>query len=184
MIPENYIAALRADIACKPAMNWLLAEDRTVESAWCDCQRGDHLLWVANFVAVGRTLVVLAGCDCAELALVYVPDGENRPRLAIETARRHVKGEATDDEMATAEAAAWEAAWEAPEAATRAAARAAARAQTATAAWAAAREAARAAEAAAKPAAAMHAKCADAVRTRIPWSIFEAAIKAKFGDAK
>ena len=53
----------------------------------------------------------LLACDFAETALKYVPAGEDRPRLAIETARRFVAGSATCEELAAAGDAAWAAAW-------------------------------------------------------------------------
>ena len=72
-------------------------------------------------------------CDFAETAIKYVPEDEDRPRKAIETARRYARGEATDEELAAARAAraAWaasDAAWAAARAAASDAADAAARA--------------------------------------------------------
>jgi hypothetical protein len=55
---------------------------------------------------VPRQELVLAACDCAETALRYVPEGEHRPRLAIETARRWARGEATVKEVDAARVAA------------------------------------------------------------------------------
>lgn len=55
-------------------------------------------------------------CDCAEHVLhIYekqYPD-EKRPRQAIEVARKHSDGQASDEELAAAWAAAWDAAWDA-----------------------------------------------------------------------
>ena len=76
----------------------------------------------------------LLACDFAETALKYVPAGEDRPRLAIETARRFVAGSATCEELDAARAAAGAAAGAAARDAAWAAARAAA--------WDAARDAA------------------------------------------
>jgi hypothetical protein len=108
----------------------------------------------------------LFACDCAERVLpLFEKDhpNDNRPRAAIETARRFANGQATWEELdATwaAVAAAW-AAWDAARDAARAAAGAAARdaawaaaeaaagAAARDAAWAAARDAARAVAAAA-----------------------------------
>lgn len=59
-------------------------------------------------------------CDIAERALRSVPEGEERPRIAIETARKYAAGEASEEEMAAANAAAWiavDAAWIAVDAA-------------------------------------------------------------------
>ena len=82
----------------------------------------------------GRVRLLL--CDIAERALRYVPDGEDRPRQAIEVARRYAQGEAAEEELA--------AAWAAARAAARAAAWAAAWAAACAVAWAAARDAERA----------------------------------------
>jgi hypothetical protein len=91
----------------------------------------------------------LFAADCAEMALPifekYRPN-DDRPRKAIEVARRYANGEATDEERDAAWAAAWDAA--------RAAARDAAGAAAGAAARAAARDAARAAARAAAWAAA------------------------------
>jgi len=81
----------------------------------------------------------LLACGFAETALKYVPAGEDRPRLAIETARRFVAGSATCEELAAAGDAA---AGAAARAAAWAAAGAAARAAAWAAAWDAARDAA------------------------------------------
>lgn len=51
--------------------------------------------------------VRLLACDFAERALRFIPAGEDRPRLAIETARKFAKGEATLGELADAWADAW-----------------------------------------------------------------------------
>ena len=77
------------------------------------------------------------GCWCAECALSKITNPDPRSVRAIEVKRRWIRGEATDDERAAAQAAAWAAARDAAQAAARDAARAAAQA----AAWAAARDA-------------------------------------------
>ncbi|MFO0474195.1 MAG: putative immunity protein, partial [Alphaproteobacteria bacterium] len=87
---------------------------------WADCERPDWLLWWAAH-SVPRQELVLAACDCAELALRYVPQGEDRPRLAIETARRWARGEATVKEVRAADAAALAAVCDAGDAAAYAA---------------------------------------------------------------
>jgi hypothetical protein len=75
--------------------------------------------------AVDRRRIVLAACAVAESSLKYLPAGEDRPRVAIETARRWARGEATLKEVRDASDAAY---------AARAAARAAADADDAAAA--------------------------------------------------
>jgi hypothetical protein len=95
---------IRALGACSEAIAWLEAQDGSLYDAWRRCERGDWLLWLAARVGVDRRLVVLAACDCAEPALVHVPAGEDRPRVAIETARRWAAGEATLEEVRSAAA--------------------------------------------------------------------------------
>jgi len=92
--------------ACGGAVKWA-REQPSYAQAWRICHRGDWLLWLAARLAVDRKQIVLAACDCAELSLRYVPAGENRPRIAIETARKWCAGEATlDDVRKAADAAA------------------------------------------------------------------------------
>ena len=111
----------------------------------------DDMMWSLRAVDnpdVERIARFIA-CDCAEASLVeyeeYTPD-DNRPRVAIETARRFADGTATQEEMSAAQSAAQSAAESAAWSAARSAARAAA--------WSTARSAARsAAESAARSAA-------------------------------
>ena len=93
--------------ACRSAMDWL--GNRDSSQMWAECNRPDWLLWWAGQV-VSRHDLVLAACDCAELALRFAPEGEDRPRIAIETARRWARGEATLDEVRDAADAAADAA--------------------------------------------------------------------------
>lgn len=51
---------------------------------------------------VDRHLVVRAACACARTALQHVPDGEDRPRIAIETAEAWCRGEATSEQVRVA----------------------------------------------------------------------------------
>ena len=71
-----------------------------------------------------RAVMVEFSCRQAEGVLCLFekqfPD-DSRPRQAIETARRHIEGKATDFELSAAGSAAWSAAWSAADAAERAA---------------------------------------------------------------
>ena len=87
--------------ACEDAVAWV--GDRDITAAWAECDRADWMLWLAGRV-VARPLVVLAACACARTVLRYVPDGEDRPRVAIETAERWARGEATIAEVRSATA--------------------------------------------------------------------------------
>ena len=150
--------------ACSPARDWV--GDKTLAEAWQTCQRGDWLLWLAAKANIDRRLLVLAACDCAEPALVYVPAGEDRPRIAIETARAWANGEATLEAVSAAAFAAADAADAAADAAFAAADAANGAYKAAYAANAAADAAADAADDAAQAASLAHS--ADLVRARIP----------------
>jgi len=164
--------------ACTEARLWVGA--RELESAWNECERGDWMLWIAAKAGIDRKLVVLAACDCAETALQYVPEGEDRPRIAIETARRWAAGECELSEVRRAADAA-----DAADAAAAAAATYAAAADAAAATYAAAAAAAAyaaAAYAAAYAAAAAYGRhttrklCAEIVRKTIPFADLHAAL--------
>jgi hypothetical protein len=192
----NHKPLLKRLCACREAVKWYDRQDSY--RAWRSCKRGDWLLWIAAKLKINSKLIVLASCDCAELSLKFVPDGENRPRKAIETARAWCDGNATLAQVrVAAAAAAYAAAADAAAAAAYAAAAAAYAAADAAyadaaAAYAAADAAASVADAAASVAYAAAtanayaayatdadtttkqkwlAKCAVLVRKRIPWPI-------------
>ena len=151
--------------ACTEAVKW--AGRKTPKKAWETCKRGDWLLWIASKLDIDRKKLVLAACACARTALKYVPVGEDRPRIAIETAEAWTRGEATIEQVRTAAYAA-DAACAAADAAYAAAAHAA---------YTAAYAAAHAAYAAAACAAyAAQKQMADIVRKIIPLSVIKEAI--------
>jgi hypothetical protein len=178
----NHSDLLRRLNACSEAREWYEGQDS--QQAWLDCARGDWLLWIAARLDVDRTLIVLAACDCAELALRHVPAGEDRPRAAIDTARSWARGEATIEAVRAAAYAA-DAAADAAYAADAAADAAYAAADAAYAAHAAyvaayaAADAAHAARAADAAYAAELRRCAELVRRRISWDVIETAIAAR-----
>ena len=96
-------AALLVELdACSEAQEW--ASGKSLAVVWKTCKRGDWLLWLCGKMAdkpnwPTRKEVVLATCDCAKLALKYVPKGEERPRKCIETTRAWASGNATLDEV-------------------------------------------------------------------------------------
>ena len=103
-------ALLRKLKACEDASEWAKTQP-DLDVAWQSCERADWLLWFAIAAKADEGTTRLAICACARTALKYVPAGEDRPRLAIETAERYARGEATDAELAAAWEAAREAAW-------------------------------------------------------------------------
>ena len=78
--------------ACDESIEWYEAQESD-EHAWSNCERGDWLLWLLGRIGVDRKRLVLCCCECARLSLKYVPEGEDRPRIAIDTAERWAKGE-------------------------------------------------------------------------------------------
>jgi hypothetical protein len=196
----RHVEALRSLRACDSAIEWA-ATQPTAEIAWAACERGDWLLWLAKRVGCDRARLVQAACACARQALQYIPDGEERPRLAIETAEAWARGEAALADVrraadaasayAVASAAAYaaNAATHAADAASAAAAAAAADnaawaadAAASAAAYAANASANAAANAAANAPAATAARelvlrrCAALVRESITWADIEAAL--------
>jgi hypothetical protein len=199
----NMNETLRSLRACDSAIAWAQTQPDAA-TAWSSCERGDWLLWLAKRVGVDRARLVQAACACARQALQYIPAGEDRPRLAIETAEAWARGGAA---LADVRRAAYAAsvyanvttATHAANAATHAADAAAAAANVAAAAAAdaavyaaryayAAYTAANAADAAAYAAAAANTvaadaarkitlrRCAELVRESITWADIEAAL--------
>ena len=80
------------------ALEW--AQGKDLQTFWDTCPRADLLLCLVGRM-VGeqgwptRNEIVLAACDCAETALKYVPQCEDRPRTCIETVRAWVEGKAS-----------------------------------------------------------------------------------------
>ena len=101
---------------CSEAEEWL-AKQLDMLTAWRMCERAD---WMLYQVQCPRHVLTYAACQVARTALCYVPDGEHRPREAIETAEAWSRsdGVVSDESLAAARDASW--------AAARAAARAAA----------------------------------------------------------
>ena len=78
--------------ACSVAVDWAKQYD-SLQEAWDVCERGDWMLWLKGAQPdCPRQELVLAACECARLALPYVPDGETRPLAAIETAEDWARG--------------------------------------------------------------------------------------------
>jgi len=164
------ITKLRKLHACGEAVEWAETQP-SFAAAWRNCQRGNWMLWLLAHTGCKQgspkhRKIVLSACDCARFGLDKVPDGEDRPRIAIETAESWAQGNgATLDQVKSAAAAAAGAAGAAG-AAAAAAADAAGAAYAA--AYAAAAYAAYAAAAAGAARRNTQAKCANIVRKRFP----------------
>jgi hypothetical protein len=109
----TYIDDIEALSLDDEIIDWLRAEQHpTIDAAWAACSRGDWMLQIASRCVgpVGdrrRVPLALASVHCAELALAYVPEGEDRPRVAVETVRSWARGEATIEQVRASEAATW-----------------------------------------------------------------------------
>ena len=114
--------------ACTDARVWAKTQP-DLETAWSECKRSDWMLWLLARTTLDQDdpRFRLMACDFAEAVLIYVPAGEDRPRQAIEVARRFAAGDATREELSAAGdsarsaaggaawaawAAAWAAAWD------------------------------------------------------------------------
>ncbi len=60
---------------------------------WAKSESGAHLLWLAAWAGIDRRQLVGAACAVARQALPYVRTGEERPRIALETAEAWARGE-------------------------------------------------------------------------------------------
>ena len=109
MKSQEFMQLLDSLCACSKAKEW--AQGKSFHVVWTTCKRGDWLLWLCGKMAdkkgwPTRKQLVLAACSCAETALKYVKEGEDRPRIAIETARKWARGKATLQQVTAAAAAA------------------------------------------------------------------------------
>ena len=98
--------------ACPDSLEWARTR-KTSKAAWLACPRADWLLWLAPRIGIDKNLIILAACDVAESVLHLVPENEERPRKAIETARAFVANKATIEEAHAAARAAYTASNEA-----------------------------------------------------------------------
>jgi hypothetical protein len=91
---------------CGSGAVWLAVQTNP-RTAWETCERSDWLLWLlGRILPHGDVRFRLAVCDIAASVLRFVPAGEDRPRVAIECARRHLAGRATTSELRAARSAA------------------------------------------------------------------------------
>ena len=109
---KSLIEFLKKSEACAPALKWLETQ-LDAQTAWVNCERGDWLLWLLAKLEIDRKKLVLLACKCARSSLHLVLKGEERPRIAIETAEAWARGEATLGEVNRAAIAAQEAVYSA-----------------------------------------------------------------------
>jgi hypothetical protein len=108
---------LESKAACLEAIEWV--GDRDLQTAWAECERGDWMFWLCGKMEgetdwPNRQQIVIAVCDCAELSLPIFEKKfpkDNRPRLAIETARKWANGIGTTEDVKKVADAAQDAAY-------------------------------------------------------------------------
>jgi hypothetical protein len=115
-------ALLESLDACDDARKWAAGKSLAVALRYC--RRADWMLWLLGQMVnkpgwMTHPQLVTLTCDCVEPSLRHVPPGEDRPRLAIEAARRWVADPSAANRSAARDAA--RATWEAARAAARAA---------------------------------------------------------------
>ena len=98
MTIKNVIDFGKSKGACYEAMHWLQGQT-DADQAWQTCERPDWMIWYAARRNIDRKILVRIACDCARTVLRFVPEGEDRPRIAIETTERWIVGEATIEEV-------------------------------------------------------------------------------------
>ncbi len=94
---KHWSVALERFSPCADALAWARTQP-SAAAAWQACERGDWMLWILGkqsgpVGSASRRKLVLAACACARLSLANVKAGENRPRIAIETAEAYARGE-------------------------------------------------------------------------------------------
>ena len=100
-----------------PATEWLLRQP-DARTAWETCRRGDWMLYQLGATRqVSRQRLVACACECARLALRYAQAGDDRPRIAIETAEAWCRGGGTPKQLRAARSDAHAAAHDAADAA-------------------------------------------------------------------
>jgi hypothetical protein len=87
---KEFLSILKNKNACPEA----------VIDLWNECDRADWLLSILSEMVgqkgwPSRKTVVLCACDCAETSLEFIPENENRPKIAIQTARKWAEGKAS-----------------------------------------------------------------------------------------
>lgn len=95
--------------ACDKAMGWARTQP-DFATAWAECQRSDWMLWLLDAVQHDAPGLRLFAADCAERALLAEREAGREPDArswrAVEVARAFARGEASDDELASARVAA------------------------------------------------------------------------------
>jgi len=109
---KNFSKYLKDLDACSSAVDW--AKGKSLKTAWNTVNQANWMMWLLgkNVDAEGwpsRETVVLLSCAIARKVLKYVPEGEDRPRLAIEAAEKWAAGKETLENVEDAAVSAYSA---------------------------------------------------------------------------
>lgn len=95
MTITTFVARLRGLGVCEEVLAWVRTQPDP-GTAWRTCPRGDWMLWLCGRLtgqdSDSLKTLVLCAAQCARLRLADVPAGEDRPRVAIETAENWARG--------------------------------------------------------------------------------------------
>ncbi len=104
MTNEVFIGHLNRLRACRAGVRHV--GDSDLATFWRESDRGDYMLWLVAAAGIARKIIAVPNCRIVRTVLYFVPDCEDRPRIAIETLERWVRGEATIEEVREASSAA------------------------------------------------------------------------------
>jgi hypothetical protein len=110
---QEFLKLIVKNGACKDSIPWVESQEvETFQEGWEICERADYMLWLLAKMSdkpgwPSKNEVILACCDCAETALKFIPEGEERPKKAIETTRLYIKNKASIQDVRIAADAAY-----------------------------------------------------------------------------
>ena len=116
MDAKQFEVMLKEINACTEAREW--TKGKSLAEAWDTCERADWMLWLCGRMAGSdgwptHQQIVLVACEFAETSLKFYESKypkDDRPRKAIETARKWANGQATIEEVRASRTAAYAAA--------------------------------------------------------------------------
>lgn len=87
MSAARFAELLKKTDACIDAVQF--CKGKSLAKAWAACERGDWMLWILCKMQnekgwADTRLIVRLAAMCARRALIHIPKGEDRPRLAVE----------------------------------------------------------------------------------------------------
>jgi len=75
---KQFLDWLMRNVACDPAIKWVVDNNLTAQEAWDQCHRGDWLLWWCVAEKVENRLLTLAAGKCAETVIHLMTDQRSK----------------------------------------------------------------------------------------------------------